>query len=368
MRLAESWRDILRQHAATVDGIGIGGTLDWTLSLWENHLHSRPAKVFVLEDEGQVCAVLPCHQEVGKGSGLREIVLGPISNLCSGRVGFLVRDGLLRYLDAIFEFLYTQLPGWDVFHCQLVDGSPSAKIFHSVVEKHRYPIAVLDRSVSPYIHLPAQRESYFTGLPKNFRENLKKSAKRLNKTGMLAVRFYESSEEVAEFIEIALGIERRSWKERVGSSITTNSIQEGLYRRFLPRAAENGWLMSTVLSVDGVPLAYAMGFIFENIYYNEKASFDDSMRSTGAGTYIYSHIIDELYRRGVRDFDFMGKCEEFKMRWTDLTYSRTTYVLYNRGIRSTLLRARHNIAQTFSRARPSSTDENFAHLRLQEPG
>lgn len=343
--LEDAWIGLLRQHANAADGIDVTGTIEWTLSLWENHLHSQPEKIFLLSEAGQVCTILPCHQRNNSKYGVRENILEPITELFSGRTGFLLKDKSAAHLEAIFDFLFTQFPGWDAFCCTLVDGSPSARMFAAMVGKHRYSVRPIRHSTSPYISLPPQQEAYFSGLSKNFRDNLKKSENRLNKAGKMAVRFYQSPDEVKAFLDIILSIERRSWKEQAGTSITTNPIQEGLYRRILPRAAENQWLLGTVLSVDETPIAYAMGFIFEHIYYNMKASYDESMRATGAGSFIYGPIIKELYRREVFMCDFMGECEEYKMRWTDATYSRTTYILYNQSIRGWLLRAKHRFEQ-----------------------
>lgn len=349
--LKNAWDRLLRQHATATDGIDVTGTIEWTLSLWKNHLRSQPQKIFLLSEAGQVCAILPCHQSKSSKYGIRENILEPITELYPGRKGFLLKDGSDAHLEAVFNFIFTQFSGWDVFRCTLVDGSPSAKMFAAMVEKHRYSVLSNHCITSPYILLPPQQEAYFSGLSKNFRDNLKKSESRLNKAGKMSVRFYQSPDEVMAFLDAVLSIERRSWKEQAGTSITTNPIQEALYRLFLPQAAENQWLMGTVLSVDEKPIAYAMGLIFEGIYYNLKASYDETMRATGAGSFIYSPIIKELYRREIFVCDFMGKCEEFKMRWTDATYSRTTYFLYNQTIRGRMLHTKHRFAQMIKNMR-----------------
>ncbi len=343
----DAWDDLLRQHTdAAMDGNDVTGTIEWAISLWENHLHSKSEKIFLVSEAGQISAILPCHQKNSSTFGIRENILEPITELFSGRGGFLLKENSAAQLEILFDFLFSQFPGWDAFRCTLVDGSPAAKMFVEMATKRQYAVTSVHHSTSPYISLPPQPEAYFSGLSKNFRDNLKKSEKRLGQAGKTAVRFYTTPDEVEEFLGVILSIERRSWKEKAGTSITANPVQEGFYRRILPRAAANQWLMGTVLSVDGNPISYAMGIIFERVYYNLKASYDESMRATGAGSFIYQPIIHELYRRKVYICDFMGECEEYKMRWTDRTYSRTTYMLYNQSIRGRLLRAKHQFAQS----------------------
>ena len=337
--LAQDWRDLLRPLATEANGIGISGTIEWTLSLWENHLQSAPQKVFVVHDEQRTRGIIPCHVRIVRSRGLHQRILEPITEIFSGRSGLLLdADRASADLEALFEFIFSQHREWDKFHVTLVDGSISQKIFQETCRNKGHALHIYGKSKSPYIELPECKELYFSGLSKNFRDNLKKSENRLIKSGGFDIRFYEQPAEVEDFITRILSIDRRSWKEKAGTSITTNPLQEGFYRRFLARAAANGWFLGTILSRDGTPISYAMGFVFEKIYYNEKASYDESLHSIGAGSYIYKPLIEELYRRGVRTLDFMGNCEEYKMRWTERTYSTTSYFLYNRHVRGQLLR------------------------------
>ena len=347
--LASAWDRLLRQDANSAHGAGFTGSLDWTRSLWEVHLQSRPQTVLVLEDKGEVVGILACHQRINSGPGVAERVIEPITEICAGRTGLLVKQGAPHYLRALLDYLFTNVAGWDTFRCTLVDGSESARLFSGVVSESHHAVRGADQRTSPYIVLPPQLNDFVAGLPRNFRDNLKKSERRLRKSGDLQIRHYRAPGEVPDFLVAMLSIEQRSWKEQAGTSITSNPLQEGLYRHFLKRAAERNWLMGTVLSVNGNPIAYAMGFIFENVYYNEKASYDESMRETGAGSYIYLPIIEELMRRGVTLFDFMGECEEYKMRWTSDTYSRTTWIVYNTGMRSRLLQSKHLVGSALKR-------------------
>ena len=280
---------------------------------------------------------------------MTERILQPISELYSGRTGLLVKYASPHYLEAILDYLYEKVDGWDTFQCTLVDGSASCQLFSNVIEKRNNLVRSSDRQLSPYIDLSANFENYMSGLPKSFRENLKKSQRRLAKMGAISIRHYQEPDELNNFFSAVLSIEHLSWKESAGTSITTNQHQEALYRQFLLLAVERGWLMGTVLSLENKPIAYAMGFVFENIYYNEKASYDESMKATGAGSYIYYPIIEALYRRGVQTFDFMGKCEEYKMRWTQSTYSRSTWTLYNDSIRGRLVQLKHSLGNALHR-------------------
>lgn len=348
--VAGAWAALARAQAHTIDGTDFTGTLEWTLSLWENHLHSEPQNVMVFRDGDEVRGILPCHVHVMKSYGVEERVLEPITQLYAGRTGFLARD-VQRDVPLMLGHVYENITGWDTFRCTLVAGGSSEHALQQTCAQSGRNMRVLADMTSPYIEMPDEWEEYVGSLSKNFRDNLKKSERRLDKAGRWGVRFYTSTDDVPAFLDAVLRIERLSWKEAAGSSITTNPIQEGLYRRLLPRLAERGWLLGTVLTLDDAPIAYTMGCIFEGIYYNEKASYDESNRATGAGSFIYLPLLKELHGRGIRIFDWMGKCEEFKLRWTDRTYTRRTYVLYNTSIRASIVRAKHGVAETIARSK-----------------
>jgi hypothetical protein len=45
---------------------------------------------------------------------------------------------------------------------------------------------------------------------------------------------------------------------------------------------------------------------------------------------------ERLISRGVSLYDFMGRCEPYKMRWTDRTYRSLTVALFNGSIAGSL--------------------------------
>jgi len=46
----------------------------------------------------------------------------------------------------------------------------------------------------------------------------------------------------------------------------------------------------------------------------------------------------------------MGLCEDYKMRWTDKTYSQSTYILYNKTLRATAARMAAPLAKLVERS------------------
>ena len=354
--LKEAWNAIVRQNARTIDGLDVTATFDWTSALCDNFLPDQPQKVIVLQDGGDIVGVLPFFERKTKATGFVTREISPIVELYGRRGGFVVKDNSPSYLEKMFEFLY-ELKDWDTLTFTIVDGGAFANAFEQMVQSRGYVVDILSKSYSPCVSLTQDWDSYFSQLDPKFRYNFKNREKKLKQLGSIKFKIYETKEVSTEFIDAMLQIERRSWKEKAGTSITTNLYQERFYKLFTPRAVENGWFLGLLLTVNDVPIAHTYGIVFENIFYNLKISYDESYKAISPGHLITGFTIRELYRRGVAIYDFHGNPEWYKMKWANMTYSKTHYVMYNKTWRARLARMKLKLGQLI-KAKRSATAIN----------
>jgi hypothetical protein len=94
-------------------------------------------------------------------------------------------------------------------------------------------------------------------------------------------------------------------------------------------AAERNWFSGHILEFRGEPVAYVWGLLYRNIFYDFKESYKSAHRQLGAGHVLKLSLMEKLFKQGVAYYDYMGLCEEYKLRWTNKTYERSTFLLYN---------------------------------------
>lgn len=354
--LKEAWNAIVRQNARTIDGLDVTATFDWTSALCDNFLSDQPQKVIVLHDGGDIVGVLPFFERKTKSTGFSAREISPIVELYGGRGGFVVKDNSPSYLGSMLEFLY-ELKDWDTFTFTIIDGGAAANAFEQMAHSRGYVVDTLSKSYRPFLSLTQDWDSYFSQLDSKFRYNFRHCEKKLKGFGSVQFKTYETKEASIEFIDTMLQIERRSWKEKAGTSITTNLYQERFYKLFTPRAVENGWFLGLLLTVNDVPIAHQCGIVFENIFHNLKTSYDESYKAVSPGHLITGFAIRELYRRGVAIYDFHGDPEWYKMRWAKTTYSQIHYIMYNKTWRARLARMKLKVGQSL-KAKRSATAVN----------
>jgi CelD/BcsL family acetyltransferase involved in cellulose biosynthesis len=193
--------------------------------------------------------------------------------------------------------------------------------------------------------LPGSFDEYFKTLKPNFRTEVRRGERRLREIGDVTSKIFTTVADVDQLWGAVCSIERESWKEAAGTSITTNSSQEIFYREFLPRGAAAGQLFSPVLYLDGRPIAHKICLVRDGVAAILKMSYVDDLKRYYPSTVLLAAYFQEVIARGTRFLDFMGVCDDFKMRWTNLTYGRTKYTIYRRTLAGRLDYTRHRIAR-----------------------
>jgi hypothetical protein len=329
MGLRDEWDSIVESQSREISGLDVTSTFTWAETLWENHLDHKGLEVLVVESDNKIQALIPLCRNSKTVHSIRCRSIALITELYSGRCGLLLREPRLEILENALTQLREQVPAWDVFLFTLVENSPSELLIRELAKKNRLRLEKISSQRSPYIVLDKTWDEYFASLPKKFRWNLRNFQKKMGATGDAVHRVFESGSDLERFQTAVQEIEKASWKEEAGSSLTSNILQERFHQRLMRAAADRGWFSGHVLEFRGEPVSYVWGLTYGNIFYDLKESYKSVHRDFGPGHVLKLSLMERLFASRVAFYDYMGLCEEYKMRWTDKTYSRTTFLLYN---------------------------------------
>ena len=332
--LRSAWNEILAAQSSDISQLDVTCSFEWAMTLWRNHLDKKPQKLLVLESDGEIHAILPLHQFRKQIHGFPCRVLAPFTELYSGRSGFLLREPHHSQFAALFNSLSDAAKDWDAFQFTLVENSLQHQEFLTWQRDTGAACEEISKQTSPYIVLQENWEQHFASLPKKFRSTIRNGEKRMRESGQLEYREFHDASDLDSFAAAALEIERDSWKEAAGTSLTANRVQEDFHTDLLQGAAQSGWLSGHLLLLDGEPVAYVHGLLYNGIFSDLKESYKSRYREMSPGHVLKAFAFESLYARRARIYDFMGACEDYKMKWTDKTYSRITYLLYNKTARA----------------------------------
>jgi CelD/BcsL family acetyltransferase involved in cellulose biosynthesis len=344
LTLRSAWNEILALHSSGINDMDVTASFDWTMALWETHWSSGGMEVLVLREGAEIAGILPMHRFRKTIRHIPCRTIAPLTELYCGRTGFLLRLPSLANLEALFAHI--QGRGWDVLSLTLVQGSVYEVLFRKWAAEAGLRVQILARTRSPYFPLQANWEEHFASLPKKLRSTIRNGEKRLRERGEVTYREYRSVEDAIAFNAAALEIERDSWKEAAGTSIAANPVHEAFHTRLTIRAAESGFFSGHILFINAQPIAYVMGLLYNGVFLDLKESYRNTFREMSPGHVLKNFAFTRLYEQQTTVYDFMGACEEYKMKWTDKTYVRVTYLLFNNTLRAQAARWLSSLAGT----------------------
>lgn len=359
----EFWNKIVLEHSGTIEQLDLTSSYEWVRSLWESHLQTQVPTVLVLWKEQEIVGLMPLRTFRRNVRGISCRSFEPVSELYSGRTGFLFRSPQPDLLLTVLNGLEKELGHWDTFSTTVVQGSVDEFALLEAARRGNWHTLVLWRGSSPYIQFHENWASHFAALPKKLRSTMRNGEKRLRERGRLSYREFLSPESLSEFNDAANSIEVDSWKSASGTAIASNPIHEAFHTTLSSRAAENGWFSGHVLFLDEHPIAYILGLLHRGVFLDLKESYRSQFREMSPGHVLKSFAFASLYQKQTTCYDFMGACEDYKMKWTDRVYTRVTYLLFNNTLRSRLARL---LGRGWQSGQPSGpTGSNKEHSRQQ---
>lgn len=329
--LRTGWNALLAEDAATPLGMDGTATFEWAGALLDAFLEEGQWLVVVASDSRGIAGVLPVYWTRFDRPDMDPTTLAVLTELCGGRNGFLVRDGSADILRAMMRHLQEHVRGWRKLIARVVVDGRSHAMLGVLYPGYKGRLTFEREEVSPYLVLPDDLDAYLRTLSPNFRKEVQRRERRLHDLGDVRLRICDAPADAADLWQAILDVEKSSWKEDAGSSITAKQKQEAFYRTLIPRVADRGQLLSAILALDGAPVAYSLAVRFADTVIGLKASYSAIHGNVSPATTLRKLQLAELQRRGVKVFDFMGACEPHKMRWTQSTYAVHTYCLFNEG-------------------------------------
>jgi len=324
-RTKNAWDMFVKQDVKGVSGCDVTMSYEWLEAVWRTYDGDGKLYIFIIEDNNKIVAIAPVYAREKRFVFLRYIELATVARLYCGRERFLVKNHEVKYFKALLAFINDFFSHPVRFNFCAVIGSETERMVKAA--SSTYKLRKIDRLESPYIEIPDKWEEMFSSLRKKLRYGIRNSEKKLAKQGAVRVKVF-TNDDFDELLMSIFAIEKRSWKEDAGTSITKNNRQEQFYRYFTPIAGREGLLRCFVLYIEDNPIAYVYGLIFEGVFYDFKESYCKSYTKISPGQVLKSYLFNDLCESKIHFFDFMGNCESYKMQWTTKTYSQAVYMIY----------------------------------------
>lgn len=308
--------------------------------MWWRHFGDE-SELFigVVVREGEVVGIAPMrlHDVRRHGRDLRELTfIG--SRWEVDRPQFLVSSEPERLTRVFARFLASQQSRWDI--ADLYEQRSRSPVTTALIEELRAAgllVGTVRDSDCAYLAFQGTYQEFLAGKSQKFRKNLKASARRLAEIGPVECRVHESLPAVSERLEHYRQLERRSWKDAEGAGVARSDTYFAFYQDMAETFGRDGSFVIRELSAGDRPVAATFGLSFDGVYYSLQITHDRELDRCSPGTYLESLEFEECFRRGYREYEFLGGFLSNKLRWTS-TFRFTTQVhVYRRTPRLSLM-------------------------------
>lgn len=335
-RLAPDWDSLVRDDPDLVRGLDVTASYVWLSALRRAHLQGRHLRVVVARDGTVVTGLLPVV--VGPRTAIGRRLYVAAHHYC-GRTAPLLGGTDDATYASLLGGLDKACPDWASLDLAATQGSPTHLRLQAAGDLFAPDVGAAE--VSPYFALGPTAEAFWSACSKSTRQQVRTSRNKLEAAGGMEIRLVTGGEPAQGLIDEVLAIERASWKHDAGTAITRHPLQEAFYRAWFPIAADAGLLFAAVLYVAGRPVAHNVGVLRDGVFCCLKHSHDQGFEKASPAYPLTAFLIDELMVRGAHTFDFMGRSEPHKLRWSPATrtYARLQGRLYRNDARGRALAA-----------------------------
>jgi CelD/BcsL family acetyltransferase involved in cellulose biosynthesis len=254
-------------------------------------------------------------------------------------------EGFSQLHESLFNYILTEYPRCEiVYHNSVSSDSEYGRFLAKNPE-----LGFRVRCYRPdgfrrrhCIRLPESMRRFMLRFPVKRRHNLKRASYQLQSKGNgdLRLTSVTSPESVERFLETADRINRASWQFRdFGAGLTNDPVS----LKSLHSAASLGFLRSYLLEAGDQPVAYALGYLYHDIYYYVEPRFDPEFRRFSPGQVLLLKLIEDLIKtEGVHRVNLGVGDQRYKEQFADIHYEDSTVLLGRRTFLNNIRFACHS--------------------------
>ncbi len=330
------------------ESYGPAQSFDWLSTLWDVNRANRELLVLVASDKEGFTGIVPLVQEKEKRRGVTARVLKMLSGFHALHgTPLLLGRRKEETIPSIFDHLRRRNGSWTLWFNAYQVGDPQEALFFSILKERGYPFSTVPGIRSPYQQLEETWEEKLKTLQPRFRTALRSREKRLREKGKMELRFLDKPGEWQEGLAAIREIEEDSWKIEAGTAITAQDFQWQFYSRYAPVAAEAATLRIPVLFLDNEPIAYDYALLTDGVYYLLKTSYKNKWQESYPGFVMRKLLVELMYSVGCREIDYLGKDEDWKMKWTSSVREHRDCYIYGRSLAARYLRGLQTVGSLF---------------------
>ncbi|MCC7181501.1 MAG: ATP-grasp domain-containing protein [Acidobacteria bacterium] len=204
---------------------------------------------------------------------------------------------------------------WSVVELNNIPAqSTTPDILLAIAQDHGYFAQVKPQYACPALIIKGREAEAHAILNK---ASLRRRFNYFARTGQLTCRDLTTSKEIEPYLDLFFQQHITRWRRTRTPSLFEDPRNRTFYRLLTSALSSTGWLLFSVVEIDGHPIALHYGFDYDSRILWYKPSFDIAYAAHSPGTVMVKHLIQYAVDRQKLELDFTLGDEPFKKRFTN---------------------------------------------------
>lgn len=313
---------------------------EWLRTWWDSFGGDRLLNVMVVRAGRKVIGLAPLMLERARMYGVPVRRVQFLHNDHTPKADVVVTERADEVFDAIWAALLKAQSQWDVMQLsQLPGDSPTHGQINRLASAGSYATTLWQSDVSPYLELTADWNAYLQGRNAKLKQNLRNRLNRLSALGEVTLEVIRDRAAIQRARDCALSLEASGWKRQAGTAICSDPSVQRFYTLLAERAADQGWLRLLFLTVDGKRIATSYASRYQDRLSFFKTGYDPEYAKYAPFKLLTYFTIRDGYADGLREVDFLGDAEPWKLEWTSTTRPHDWLFVFGHTARAWLAHA-----------------------------
>ncbi len=331
-----SWNELASRGTHTVFQ-----THQWHQSWLAAYGQQYEPLLIVVETAGGVAGVAPLMIEESVHGRIARFIGDGRSDYCDV-VGANDPDVVARMLGALKDSR-----AWDVLDLRNLPGdSTTIEYIRMACRATGYRVIVRSQFVCPSLMIRGQEQSAHEIANK---ASLRRRHLRLQRMGQLSYRDLTAAADVLPLLDLFFDQHVARWQRTDTPSLFREAANRTFYRELTKRLDGTGWLMFSLVELDGAPIAIHFGFDYNESLIWYKPSFDPALAARSPGLVLVRHLIRRAVDLNRREFDFTVGREAFKLRFSNFARKTVQVQVFRDPARYAFERSKLGVLDTVRR-------------------
>lgn len=333
-KLRQEWNHLLHNSEANT----IFLTWEWLYTWWETF--GKEGKLFIItlrSEQGELVGIAPLFIRKCSYYNFPVKEISFIGAGHSDRQDLIVLRKSHEALETIILEIYANKTMWDVVR---LDQIPSESPFVAASSGVHFRSETENSSLCPYIMISDSWDPYFNSLSKNFRRDIKRTTNRICKFGKWEFKVERRPKDIEKMIATMENIEATGRKADTEKAFFLSKVNKNFLTRFCKICLENQSLDYSIITINDKPIAYLLGFLYNNKYYAYNNAFSEDFRRASPGKLLLNEKVRWCFDNieSVKEFDFLRGEAYIKSLWTSKSRQHVRIVFFNNSLYSRFIR------------------------------